>query len=140
MNNATTGRQAAVILGELGWPAGIPTGRLVASVFDRAMRGGIFEAEVIMGYAFDKAEFPGRATREDRLTVAMYALCRFAADRGRLEALRFDGALVSDDVLRSDDWTSASPMLPGMRGLYEAAGQERDGAEAGARAEWETRK
>ena len=116
----------AAIIGELGWPAGIPTERLVASVFGRAMRSGMFEAEVIMGYTFDRTEFPAVASRDDRLTVALHALLRFAADLGRLEDLRFDGNLVSDDVLRSDEWTSASPMLPGMRGLYEATRRERD--------------
>jgi hypothetical protein len=131
MKDATTGRRAAAILAGLGWPIAIPTERLVASVCDRAMRGGMFEAEVIIGYAFDRAEFPGRATRGDRLTVAMYALLRFAADLGRLEDLRYDGVLASDDVLRSDEWTSASPRLPGVRGLYEAARREwgRDKAE-----------
>jgi len=135
MTDTTTGRQAAAILGELGWPAGLPTETLVASVFDRAMRAGMFEAEVIFGYAFDRTEFPTRATRGDRLTVALHALCRFAADNGRLEAVRFDGALASDEVLRSDEWTSASPRLPGMCGLYGAAGRERNGAKAGTRAE-----
>ena len=120
MNNATTGRQAATILGELGWPAGIPTKRLAASVFGRAIRSGMFEAEVIMGYTFDRREFPAVVSRDDRLTVALHALCRFAADNGRLEDLRFDGNLVSDDVPRSDEWTSASPRLPGMFGLYDA--------------------
>jgi hypothetical protein len=82
MNDTTTGRQAAAILAELGWPTAIPIERLVASVYDRAMRSGIFEGEMILGYTFDRAGLPGRATREDRLTVAMYALCRFAADNG----------------------------------------------------------
>jgi hypothetical protein len=135
MKDVTTGRQAAAILGELGWPAGIPTERLVASVYDRAMRSGMFEAEVIMGYTFDRTEFPAVVSRDDRLTVAMYAILRFAADNGRLEALRFDGALASDEVLRSDGWTCASPRLPGMRGLYGAASRERNGAKAGTRAE-----
>ena len=125
----------AAIVGELGWPTAISIERLAASVYDRAMRAGMFEAEVIMGYAFDRTEFPARATREDRLIVAMYALFRFAAHNGRLEALRYDGALASDEVLRSDEWTSASPRLPGMRGLYGAASRERNGAKAGTRAE-----
>ena len=135
MNDTTTGRQAAAILAGLGWPTAIPTERLVASVYDRAMRSGMFEAEVVIGYTFDRTELPAVVSRDDRLTVAMYALCRFAADNGRLEALRHDGGLVSDDVLRSDEWTSASPRLPGMRGLYGAAGRERNGAKAGTRAE-----
>jgi len=129
----------AAILGELGWPAGIPTERLVASMFGRAMKAGMFEAEMILGYAHDRAELPGWATREDRLIVAMHALCRFAADNGRLEALRYDGALASDEVLRYDDWTSASPMLPSMHGLYEAAGRECDGARFGGSRERESR-
>jgi len=111
----------AAIFGELGWPTAISIERLAASVYDRAMRAGMFEAEVIIGYAFDRTEFPARATRGDRLTVALHALCRFAAEKGRLEALRYDGALASDEVLRSEDWISASPRLPGMRGLYEVA-------------------
>ena len=103
MKDTTTGRQAAAILAELGWPAGLPTEALVASVFGRAMRSGMFEAEVIMGLTFDRTEFPAVASRDDRLSVALHALCRFAADNGRLEELRFDGVLASDDVLRSDD-------------------------------------
>jgi hypothetical protein len=125
----------AAIVGELGWPTAISIERLAASVYDRAMRAGMFEAEVIIGYAFDRTEFPARATRGDRLTVALHAFCRFAAEKGRLEELRFDGALASDEVLRSDEWTSASPRLPSMHGLYEAAGRERNGAKAGTRAE-----
>ena len=115
MNDTTTGRQAAAVLAELGWPTGVPTERLAASVFDRAVRSGMFESELILGYTFDRAKLPGWATREDRLMVALHALCRFAADRGRLEELRFDGALVFDEV-RSDGWTRASPTLPGTRG------------------------
>ena len=140
MNDTTTGRQAAAILAGLGWPTAVPTGRLVASVFDRAMRSGMFEAEVIMGYMFDRREFPAVVSRDDRLTVALHALCRFAADNGRLEDLRFDGNLVSDDVPRSDEWTSASPRLPSMHGLYEAAGRECDGARFGGSREPESRK
>jgi hypothetical protein len=131
MKDATTGRREAAILGELGWPTAISTERLAASVFDRAMKAGMFEAEMILGYANDRAELPGRATRDDRLIVAMYALCRFAADNGRLEEMRYDGALASDEVLRSDEWTSASPMLPSMHGLYGAAGREWDRADSG---------
>jgi len=100
----------------------------------------MFEGELILGYTFDRAELPGRATREDRLTVAMHALLRFAADNGRLEDLRHDGGLVSDEVLRSDEWTSASPRLPSMHGLYEAAGRECDGARFGGSREPESRK
>ena len=125
----------AAILGELGWPAGVPTGRLAASVYDRAMRSGMFEAEVIMGYTFDRTEFPAVVSRDDRLTVALHALCRFAAEKGRLEELRFDGRLVPDGTLRSGGWTAASPILPCMQGLYGAAGRERNGAKAGTRAE-----
>jgi hypothetical protein len=139
MNDTTTGRHMAAILGELGWPAGIPTERLAASVFDRAMRGGMFEAAVIMGFMFDRKECPAVVSRDDRLTVALHALCRFAAEKGRLEALRYDGVLASDEVLRSDGWTCASPRLPGMRGLYGAAGRERNGTKAGTRAEWKAR-
>jgi len=130
----------AAILGELGWPTAISIERLAASVYDRAMRAGMFEAEVIMGYAFDRTEFPARATREDRLIVAMYALFRFAAHNGRLEALRYDGALASDEVLRSDEWTSASPRLPGMRGLYGAARGGWDREQAGVAGDVNARK
>jgi hypothetical protein len=139
MNDATKGRQAAAILAGLGWPTAIPTERLVASVYDRAMRSGMFEGELILGYTFDRAELPGWATREDRLIVAMYALCRFAADNGRLEELRFDGGLVFDEALWSYGWTSASPRLPSMHGLYEAAGRECDGARFGGSRERESR-
>lgn len=72
---------ARAIIGELGWPNGVPTERIVASVFDRAMRAGMFESELIPGYTFDRAELPGRARRQDRLRAALNALCRFAADR-----------------------------------------------------------
>ena len=132
MNDATIGRRPAAILGELGWPAGIHTERLAASVYDRAMRSGMFEADVIIGYTFNRTELPAVVSRDDRLTVAMYALLRFAADSGRLEALRYDGALASDEILRSDEWTSASPMLPCMHGLYGAESREWDGAGSGA--------
>jgi hypothetical protein len=132
MNNATTGRQAAATLGELGWPAAVHTERLAASVFDRAMRSGMFEAAVIMGFTFDRKECPAVVSRDDRLTVALHALCRFAAEKGRLEALRYDGVLASDEVLRSDGWTCASPRLPCMHGLYGAASREWDGAGSGA--------
>lgn len=140
MKDPTTGRQAAANLAELGWPTGIPVERLAASVFDRAMRSGMFEGELILGYAFDRTEFPTRATRGDRLTIAMYALLCFAADSGRLDELRFGGGLASDEVLRSDDWTSASPRLPSMHGLYEAAGRESDGARFGGSREPESGK
>ena len=140
MNDATKGRQATPILAGLGWPTGLPTERLAAGVFGRAMRSGMFEAEVIMSYTFDRTEFPAVASRDDRLTVALHALCRFAVDHGRLEDLRFDGGLASDDVLRSDEWTSASPRLPSMHGLYEAAGRECDGARFGGSREPESRK
>ena len=131
MNDTTTGRQAAAILAGLGWPAGIPTERLAASVYDRAMRSGMFEGELILGYTFDRAELPGWATREDRLMVALYALCRFAADNRRVEEIRFNGGLVPDEVLRSGDWTCASPRLPCMQGLYEYASREWDRAKSG---------
>jgi hypothetical protein len=140
MKDATTGRHMAAILGELGWPAGIPTERLAASVYDRAMRSGMFEGEVLMGYTFDRTQFPAVVSRDDRLTVAMYAFCRFAADNGRLEALRYDGALASDEVLRSDEWTSASPRLPGMRGLYDIARGGWDREQAGVAGDMNARK
>ncbi len=129
--------QDAIIRG-LGWPTGISAERLVASVFDRAMQAGMFESEVILGYTFDRAEFPA-AARENRLAAALNALCRFAADHGRLEELRYAGRLVSDEVLRSDDWTSASPRLPDMHRLYEAS-HGWDRARSGTPAESSARK
>ncbi len=132
-------QNANAIIRELGWPTGISTERLVASMFDRAMQVGMFESELILGYTFDRAEFPA-ATRDNRLAAALNALCRFAADHGRLEELRYAGRLVSDEVLRSDGWTSAPPRLPGMRGLYEAASRGRHRARSGAPAESSARK
>ncbi len=131
-------QDANAIIGELGWPSGISTERLVASVFDRAMQAGMFESELILGYAFDRAEFPA-AARENRLAAALNALCRFAADHSRLEELRYAGRLVSDEVLRSDGWTSASPRLPDMHCLYEAS-RGRHRARSGAPAESPARK
>ncbi|MCH7704862.1 MAG: ATP synthase F1 subunit delta [Planctomycetes bacterium] len=58
------------IIAGLGWPQDISRERLVASVFDRAARGGMpVAAEMILGYAFDKTEFPAPATREDKLAL-----------------------------------------------------------------------
>ncbi len=112
------------IIENLGWPSDVPVERLVASVYDRAMRAGMIESAMILGFTFDRAELPREATREDRLTIALNALAHFASDRELLEKLRFDGTLVLDEVLQSDERTAASPMLPSMHGLYEAA---RDG-------------
>ena len=128
--NDAEGKDAKGIIGELGWPCDVPVERLVASLFDRAMRAGVIEGEVILGYTFDRGELPGWAGREDRLLVAAYALCRFASDQNLLEKLRFDGALVSHEVLQSDEWTAASPRLPGMCGLYETARDEWNRAKA----------
>ncbi len=115
---------------ELGWPSDIPVERLVASMFDRAMRAGVIEGEVILGYVFDRGEFGSRVTRENRLMVAVYGLLHFLADRDRIDELRFDGTLVSDEVVGSDEWTAASPRLPSMHGLYEAARDEWNRAKA----------
>ncbi len=71
----------------MGWPRDIPIERLVASVFARAMRAGIIESAVILGYTFDRAELPRLVRREDRLTIALNALAHFATDRGLLEKL-----------------------------------------------------
>ncbi len=49
---------------ELDWPDGLPAERLVASVYDWAIRAGMIEAELILGYAHDRTELPGRATPE----------------------------------------------------------------------------
>ena len=114
--------ETARILAALGWPQGIPRERLVASVFDRAMRGGMpVAAEMILGYVFDKTEFPIPATREDKLAVALHAIRHFAEDHGLIDDLAFDGHLVSDEELESESWTAESPRLPGMHRLYEAA-------------------
>ena len=110
------------IIAALGWPQDIPRERLVASVFDRAMRGKMpIAAEMILGYVFDKTEFPAPANREDKLAVALHAVRHFAEDHGLIDDLTFDGHLVSDDVLESESWTADSPRLPGMHGLFEAA-------------------
>lgn len=117
-------KDAKEIIGGLGWPSDIPIERLVASVYDRAMRAGMIESAVILGFTFDRAELPRRVTRETRLTISLNALAHYACDRGLLEKLRFDGRLVPHEVLQSDEWTAASPRLPGMHGLYETARDE----------------
>ena len=110
------------IIAALGWPRDISRERLVASVFDRAMRGEMpIAAEMILGYVFDKKEFPRPAAREDKLAVALHAVRHFAEDHGLIDDLAFDGHLVSDDVLESESWTADSPRLPGMHGLFVAA-------------------
>ncbi len=118
------------IIRELGWPDGIPVERLVASVFNAAMERGMIESAVILGHTFDRDQLSRRVTRENRLTIALNALAHFASDRGLLEKLRFEGTLVPDEVLESIDWNAPSPMLPSMRGLYEATRQERDKGKA----------
>ena len=102
----------AAILGELGWPAGLPTEALVASVYDRAMRSGIFESELILGYAHDRAEFPASASREDRLTVAMYALCRFADSAVHARPVRGDPAGVGQGQGRADGRLGNAEAVP----------------------------
>lgn len=110
------------IIAALGWPRDISRERLVASVFDRAMRGEMpIAAEMILGYVFDKTEFPVPATREDKLAVALHAIRHFAEDHGVIDGLTFDGHLVSDEELESESWRSESPRLPGMHRVYEAA-------------------
>ena len=110
----------ARIIAALGWPQDISKERLVASVFDRAMRGGMpVAAEMILGYVFDKKEFPASATREDKLVIALHAIRHFAEDHGSIDDLMFDGHLLPDEVLNSESWTADSPRLPGMHGLYE---------------------
>ncbi len=123
-------RDAKAVMHGLGWPSDIPIERLAASVYDRAMRAGMFEAELILGYTFDRTEFPASATREDRLSVALNALCRFALHKDCLEELRHDGVLVPVETLDSDCWTAESPRLPCMQGLYEYASREWDQANA----------
>ena len=119
-------KDAKEIIGGLGWPSDLAVERLVASVYDRAMRAGMIECAVILGFTFDRIELPGWAEREDKLMTALNALAHFACDRGLLEKLRFDGAFVQDEVLDSEEWTAASPRLPTMRGLYEATRREWD--------------
>ncbi len=110
------------IIAALGWPQDVSAERLIASVFDCAMRGGMpVAAEMILGHVFDKIEFPAPASREDRLAAALHAIRHFAEDHGLIDALAFDGKLVSDEVLASESWTADSPRLPGMHGLFEAA-------------------
>ncbi len=110
------------IIAALGWPQDISQERLVASVFDRAARGGMpVAAEMILGYVFDKTEFPAPASREDKLAVALHAIRHFAEDHGLIDGLAFDGHLVSDEELESESWTADSPRLPGMHGLFESA-------------------
>lgn len=110
------------IIAALGWPRDISRERLVASVFDRAMRGGMpVAAEMILGYVFDKREFPATTSRENRLAVALHAIHHFAANHGLIDSLVFDGRLVSDDLLASESWSADSPRLPEMYGLFEAA-------------------
>ena len=131
MNTNDAGKQDAQdIIRELGWPCGIPIERLVASVFARAMESGMIESAIILAYTFDRSELPRPVTRETRLTVSLNALVHFACGRGMLEMLRFDGTLVPDEVLESDEWNAPSPMLPSMRGLYEATRQEWDRGKA----------
>ena len=67
-------KDAKGIIGELGWPCDTPVERLVASVYDRAMRAGMIESAAILGFTFDRAELPRWATREDRLVIALNAL------------------------------------------------------------------
>ena len=112
------------IIAALGWPQDISRERLVAGVFDRAVRGEMpIAAEMILGYVFDKREFPANTTRQDKLAVALHAIRHFAEDHGSIGDLMFDGHLVSDDVLTSESWTADSPRLPGMLGLYDAVGK-----------------
>ena len=123
-------KHAKEIIEGLGWPSDIPVERLVASVYDRAMRAGMIESAVILGFTFDRAELPRWATREDKLMIALNGLAHFASDRDLLEMLRFDGTLVPNEILQSDEWTAASPRLPGMHGLYEAARDESNRAKS----------
>ena len=127
-------KDAKGIIGELGWPCDTPVERLVASVYDRAMRAGMIESAIILGFTFDRIELPRWATREDRLVIALNALAHFAADRERLADIRHDGLLVPDEVLDSDEWASASPRLPSMHSLYEAVREEWNRTKADAAA------
>ena len=77
-------------------------------------------AEMILGFVFDKTEFPVPANREDKLAVALHAVRHFAEDHGLIDDLAFDGHLVSDEELESEPWIADSPRLPGMHGLFEA--------------------
>ena len=109
------------IIATLGWPQDISQERLVASVFDRVLRGGMpIAAEMILGYVFDKREFSANKTRQDRLAAALHAIRHFAEEHGSIDDLMFEGHLVSDDVLASESWTADSPRLPGMHGIYDA--------------------
>ena len=123
-------KDARGIIEGLGWPDDIPVERLAASVYDRAMRAGMIESAIILAFTFDRAELPRQVARETRLTIALNALTHFAFDRDLLEGLRFDGRLVSDEVLESDEWNAPSPMLPSMHRLYEATRQGWDRGKA----------
>lgn len=94
----------------------------------------LIESAVILGFTFDRAELPRWAMREDKLMIAFNALAHFASDRGLLDRLRFDGTLVPEVVLDSDEWTSASPKLPSMHGIYETAREGWDQAKVDAAA------
>ncbi len=124
--NVAESKDAKEIIEGLGWPSDIPVERLVASAFNTAMENGMIESAVILGFTFDRIELPGWADRHEKLMIAFNALAHFASDRGLLERLRFNGTLVSDEVLESDEWNAPSPMLPGMHGLYEAVRQDWD--------------
>ena len=109
------------IMSSLGWPQHISQERLVASVFDRAVRGEMpIAAEMILGYVLDTREFPANKTRQERLAAALHAIRHFAEEHGSIDDLMFEGHLVSDDVLASESWTADSPRLPGMHGIYDA--------------------
>ena len=123
-------KDAKEIIEGLGWPGDIPVERLVASVYDRAMRAGMIESAAILGFTFDRAELPRTVTRETRLTISLNALAHYACDRGLLEKLRFGRTLVPDEVLESEEWNAPSPTLPSMHGLYEVTQQEWDGGNA----------
>ncbi len=119
-------KDAREIIEELGWPSDIPVEKFVASVYDRAMRAGMIESAVILGFTFDRIELPGWADRHEKLMIALNALAHFASDRGLLEKLRFDGTFVSNKVLESEEWSAPSPRLPSMHGLYEITRNEWD--------------
>lgn len=112
---------AEATIGQLGWPKGLSAERLTASLFACAARAGLHDpAERILARVFERTEFPAFATRDDRLAVARFALCRLAARLDRPDDLRFDGCLVTDEVVASDEWSAPSPRLPSVRGLHSA--------------------
>ena len=114
---------AEATIGQLGWPGRLSSEQLTASLFARAARVGLRDpAERILARVFEQTDFPAFATRDDRLTVARFSLCRLAAFFGMLDDLRFRGPedIALDKVVESDEWNASTPKLPSVRGPHGA--------------------